>query len=107
MHLVDLEPRWVGAGGEGVTQDGQPVPERHGVGITCNCPCGCDRPLFVGFANPLDGGPAYDPRERAQWQRTGDTFETLTLAPSIQRRKIGDDGCTWHGFITNGEIEHA
>lgn len=39
--------------------------------------------------NPLD-----------YWERTGDTFDTLTLKPSIQR--VG--GCAWHGFITNGEV---
>lgn len=34
------------------------------------------------------------------WQRQGDTFETLTLAPSIDASRAGH----WHGFIQNGEI---
>lgn len=113
MRLTDLDPHWVGAGGEGVFDrlpDGTlvPAPKRTGVGITFNCPCGqCGSRGYVGFSNPLDGGPAHDPRPGSQWQRTGETFETLTLTPSIQRRKVGEHGCTWHGFITNGEIVHA
>lgn len=105
MKLTELDPHWVGAGGEGVSdKDGHPVPERHGVGLSFNCPEGCDSRGYVSFENPLDGGPAYEIRPGQQWQRTGDTFETLTLTPSIQRHKVGDHGCSWHGFITNGEI---
>lgn len=99
MKLTDLDPSWVGAGGEGVRdKDGQPVPRRKGVGITFDCPCGCTRGRYVPFTNPLDGGPPYNDGH-ATWQRTGDTFETLTLTPSIQM--IGE--CGWHGFITDGE----
>ncbi len=36
------------------------------------------------------------------WQRTGDTFETLTLTPSVDAASHGVGH--WHGFITNGEI---
>jgi hypothetical protein len=32
------------------------------------------------------------------WQRTGETFETLTLTPSVDCSAWGH----WHGFITNG-----
>lgn len=32
--------------------------------------------------------------------RTGDTFETLTLSPSVGFGSIGH----WHGHIINGEI---
>ena len=133
VNLIDLDPRWVGAGGEGIFhqsddpcpecqgvgcstchQSGKlyvPAPERHGVGISFLCPCPiCVEKrtgdpdedyylrVFVSFKNPLDGGPPHDPRPKAQWDRTGETFETLTLRPSILR--LG--GCAWHGFITNG-----
>ena len=37
------------------------------------------------------------------WQRTGDTFETLTLHPSILRSPQ-KGGCGWHGWVTNGEV---
>lgn len=107
MKLTDLDPAFLGAGGEGVyDKDGNPAPRREGVGILLNCPCGNNdenHKLYVPFANPLDGGPSlYGERG---WQREGDTFEKLTLSPSILRRD--PDGCGWHGFIRNGEIVQA
>lgn len=100
MKLVDLNPRFIGSGGEGVTSaDGSPAPERTGVGVILDCPCGCGHDLYVPFANPLDGGAALEARHG--WQRTGETFETLTVKPSIHR--VGNS-CGWHGWITNGEV---
>lgn len=101
MRLADLEPRFWRTGGEGITDSatGAPVPERLGCGLMCKCPCGCADLLSVPFRNPLDGGPSVYPDGKG-WQRTGDTFEALTLTPSIQR--VG--GCAWHGFLTNGEF---
>ena len=82
VRLVDLDPQWVGAGGAGIhDRDGNPVPERHGVGLAFYCP-------YAG---------------EATWERTGETFAALTVRPSIQR--VG--GCRWHGFISNGEIASA
>ena len=100
MKLVDLHPRWIGCGGEGVTdKDGNPVPYRANIGLICDCPvCGPDHELFVPFANPVDGKGPHDSRQG--WQRVGETFDDLTLTPSILRK----DRCGWHGFITNGEI---
>jgi hypothetical protein len=105
MKLTDLRPSFIGQGGEGITRDGQPVLRREGVGLACDCPCGCGSAMFIPFANPLDGGPNEHPKG---WQREGDTFETLTLRPSIRRLKWTDThgvehGCGWHGFITNGD----
>lgn len=100
MRLTELDPGWMAAGGEGISdKDGNPVPRREGVGVVFDCPDGCGIPCYVPFANPLDGGASHDP-QRHGWQRTGETFETLTLTPSILRR----GGCGWHGFITNGEV---
>lgn len=99
MKLVDLDPRWIQAGGEGIyDKDMKPVPERHGVGISFICPCGCGTRCAVMFTNPICGGEPI--RDRTTWERIGDTFEGLTLTPSILR--VG--GCEWHGFITNGAI---
>lgn len=58
--------------------------------------------MYVPFKNPLDGGPGCG-GGNPEWERTGDTIETLTLRPSIQRKQINGEGCTWHGYITNGE----
>ena len=105
MRLRYLDARFVGAGGEGVTNaDGSPVPARHGVGLSFKCPCGKDHHeydrVFVEFENPIDGGPRHSARGPA-WHRTGDTIDTITLSPSILRQEPG--GCGWHGSVTNGE----
>ena len=99
MKLSDLNPSWLDAGGEGITRadTGEPVPRQRGVGVMCDCPCGCGNDLFVPFDVALDGTPA---REEKGWERTGVTFDTLTLTPSIHR--VG--GCGWHGFITDGAV---
>lgn len=119
MRLIDLHPRWVGAGGYGVfnvAEDGTrtPAPERTGVGLTFDCPCGkcaAERTgdfeadfslrVYVGFDRPLDGGPPIDAKHH--WQRTGETFETLTLRPSI----LDVSRCGWHGYVTDGEVTNA
>ena len=126
MKLADLNPEFYNGGGEGVFQrtdrlcprcngdnsaacepchgsgrEYEPAPLRVGLGIIFDCPCGNTdegHPCAIPFANPLDGREPYDKRG---WHRTGDTPETLSLRPSIQR--IG--WCNWHGFITNGEVE--
>ncbi|MGA2412069.1 MAG: DUF6527 family protein [Candidatus Binataceae bacterium] len=96
MKLIELDPRWTASS-----------PDRSGVGMTFDCPFHHDghEPLRVGcrigvrFKNPVDGGAPY--HEGPLWERQGDTFETLTLKPSIAAT-----GC-WHGFITNGEVVNA
>jgi len=100
MRLIDLNPAWVGYGGEGVTHDGQPVPRRERVGLWFDCPCGNGEKVALMFRNPPDGGPAM---QGNTWERTGNTFETLTLKPSIQRSD--PNGCRWHGFLTDGAFK--
>jgi hypothetical protein len=51
------------------------------------------------FTVALDGTP-YRPEG---WERTGDTFESLTLSPSVW---IGPPG-HWHGQIIRGEATNA
>lgn len=103
MRLVDLDPRFLFAGGDGVSgRAGQPVPRREGVGVSFACPCGCGTRCAIEFVNPLDGGPPTR-TDNHTWKRTGETFETLTLEPSIQR--VG--GCAWHGHIRQGAIVGA
>jgi hypothetical protein len=116
MRLIDLEPQWVVSAfrdAQGVVWPSQsePVNARHGMGVMFRCPVhyptDCDFAyLYIPFSNPVDGGPPPlegQGRARAHfWQREGDTFETLTLRPSI---KFPEDGPEhWHGFITNGGI---
>jgi methyl coenzyme M reductase beta subunit len=103
MRLVDMEHGWYGSGGPGITDaNGNPVPARKGLGLFCECPCQeCDNWMALLFHNPLDGGtPLHEP-DRDKWTRTGDTFETLTLSPSIFRNPA-KGGCGWHGYLENG-----
>lgn len=105
MRITELNAEWVGAGGKGISDaEGNQVPERHGVGVLLDCPCGaCGIHLFVPFSNPLDGGPQHGAQG---WQRTGETFDTLTLTPSILRSKE-KGGCGWHGYIRDGSVVNA
>ncbi len=114
MKLTDLQPRWFDVPGIGTDKDG----------LTLLCPCSMCRStpekqvrLGVQFANPVGADPkpllsiedklrhvhelrTFDVPPGYLWQRTGDTFETLTLSPSINCEASGH----WHGFITDGEI---
>lgn len=92
MKLTDRTPRWV------------VDAERRRIGVRFDCPCSVcvasddPLPLSVPFANPLDGA---DPDPRG-WQREGDTFEGLTVSPSILMRN--GPGEHWHGWLKNGEL---
>lgn len=96
MRLSELNPEFVNSYG-GV----------RGVGIAFDCPCG-DRDeehrCYVPFKNALDGTTDFkQTSEPHTWQRAGETFEELTLTPSIHRVKERG-GCGWHGFVTNGDV---
>lgn len=100
MKLLDLKPKFVGSGGEGIEDaSGNPVPHRHGIGLMMNCPCGCGSKLFVPFRNPLDGLPG-EPCG-ARWTREGEAFETMTLSPSIRRIPDKYGAC---GYPQNGTL---
>ena len=90
MKLTELDPRWT------THEKG-----RKGQGIVFLCPHCKTHFIAVFFANPLDGGAALpapsDSQNAYRWQRTGETFDILTLIPSI-------NAPCWHGFVTNGEI---
>ncbi len=86
MKLIELEPSW----------------HNEGTHVVFNCPkCKAHR-IYISLK---DG--AY------VWQKTGETFEDLTLSPSIahENHRTLDDGghevCKSHFFIKNGEIEMA
>jgi hypothetical protein len=54
------------------------------------CPCGCGQVLNLPIKPVGSSGPG--------WEWNGHE-EQPTLTPSIARQ----DGCHWHGFLTNGE----
>jgi len=115
LRLVDLNPHWIS---EWTPPDG--ALTRHGQGVMFDCPH-CVRVgikssdskmvrIPVGFQNPIDGGAPFRPESkpdgtpipRPLWHRTGETFETLTLTPSIDASKTHEGG--WHGFLQQGMI---
>lgn len=108
-RLVDCSPSWATAND-----------------LTCyvifECPEGhADCKHAIPFRQSLEGGIAE--QAGAMWDRTGNTFETLTLSPSIRRvqryanreaalaagclEQYLDDSlfCALHIFIKNGAIE--
>lgn len=94
-RLIDLNPSFYTAHGS---------PERHGLGVIFDCPCKQETcewggKIAIGFANPIDGGPSIKYSEReVLWTRQGETFEDLTLTPSIHA--VGH----WHGWLRNGML---
>lgn len=118
MKLTDLHPRWVGR------KYAEWWPEIDGsikVGMVFDCPhCfGAAKPqrlavFFKPFIDPhnkvpevawaMPGAPNPNTGEIPKtlfWNRDGETFETMTLMPSIDT--TGYEG-HWHGFITGGEV---
>lgn len=96
MKLLNLNPSWEHWSG----REGR-------IGINFDCPVHKKtHRVHVHFANPLDGEK---PVERNHlWTRTGDSFDTLTLTPSVDYTKydngtVRDLSC-WHGFVSNGEV---
>ncbi len=105
MRLLELDPRWFTFAHPA---DGVDIR----IGLTFLCPhCRAQR-LGVRFEPPIDPagliaslGIAWPHGDGPTWHREGDTFDTLTISPSIDAsgREIDFKG-HWHGFIRNGEI---
>ena len=101
MKLTELNPEWLTRGGKRI-------------GIRFICPHCNDQRLVIGFDKALDGegytgivinreGPIawmMGGEGNNGWSVQGDTFETLTITPSIDVSQHGH----WHGSITNGEM---
>lgn len=97
-RLAELNPRW---------GKYHSLPDREGMLLYADCPCGrgddCEWGNFLCIAieNPVDGGPPHPgevQRGKPHWRRTGETFDELTLAPSVHA--VGH----WHGYIRNGLV---
>lgn len=104
MLLTDLEPRWL-------EKDGRRV------GLTFFCPCCLTDRLTCFFEPtpfrqqvqmmiPIAGKDLGDrvnwvpSKADFAWTKTGDTFDNLTVSPSIDASAAKH----WHGFIQGGEV---
>jgi hypothetical protein len=112
--LVDCNPRFAKMGDRGDTRY-----------LTFDCPeghSGCNH--CIPFSPSMEGNAQTSPQTNgAQWDRAGDTFETLTLSPSIRSiprypdraaaiaagcdEEYLDESyyCALHIFIKDGVIE--
>jgi hypothetical protein len=100
-RLVDCNPRWGLVCGDDETRFATSY-------LTFECPEGhpnCEH--SIPFTPSLEGEhQAVRQLNGAQWERRGETFETLTLTPSIARRPVaGHDTCAMHVNLTNGAFE--
>lgn len=126
MKLTELDPKWwaeEGRSGQGVVflcpcEKCRTVPGRQAwICVAFANPVDGGEPWKLG-TGPRDlwgvlYGNLRDPAVRGRvlekgqtvippgylWRRSGDTFEGLTLAPSVDASPAG----CWHGFVTNGE----
>lgn len=95
MRLTELDPRWY-------TFATVTVGNRVILGVTFECPCCRTQRLGVAFNPPIDplDQLAETGFHQEGWTRSGETFETLTLSPSVAADAHGH----WHGHIVDGEI---
>lgn len=101
MKLTDLNPRWVGI--HNWCSDSV-----YHIGITFDSPLRTGQRLSVLFDPPIDSdrlaakyGWGLPFPDMKHWKRVGDTFDTLTLTPSLDFSAAGE----WHGFITEGDAK--
>lgn len=102
MRLTELNPKWIGIHNISAGVDIR-------IGMRFDCP-GCRQTrIVVAFANPIDPAnalanttwrPGIPLMAGLQWSRTGDTFDSISLVPSIDRSEDGH----WHGCVNSGEI---
>lgn len=105
MRLTELDPHWIG------------LCPGHAWGLSFVCPCcarnGKEDRIAVFFDEAIGlqllervigraviNHEAMELLSKHKWHREGETFDTLTLTPSVDASEHGH----WHGFITNGAI---
>lgn len=91
--LVDLNPKWITTHEKGEIY-----------GISYDCPCDppyndCGGRQIVPVKTSWDSRPVCADSLARGWDLTGDSFETVTLSPSIHQ--VGH----WHGYLRNGVVE--
>ncbi len=97
MGLLDFNPHWIGLNTIAKID--------FYFGVSFDCPHCREKRLAVKFWPPIDPDGLLETmtpisHDGFHQRVSGDTFETLTIAPSIGFEGIGH----WHGHITNGEV---
>lgn len=114
MRLIDLDPRWLTSDGRRIGLIFMSPASKLGKtsGKTWRQTCFfeatpfCEQVRVVNatMRDNADADGEFDDwqpcREDFAWKMIGDTFDTLSITPSID----GSAGGLWHGFITNGAI---
>lgn len=96
MKLSELNPRF--ADSMSVPGGGWNLSARRNIGLSFECPHCRKIRMFVHFRNPIgEGSP--EPNVLL-WEREGDTFEEMTLRPSIDNSAQGHA----HVSIIAGEV---
>lgn len=118
MKLIDLDPSFVGQYHAGTARE-DPTTYREldsvegAQGVLFICPKCQQHSILCWFKNPRNAPPVPEsafPRP-GRWTFSGDTFDVLTLEPSIDLSTItfdnpaGPDRCYWHGWVQNGEAK--
>lgn len=107
MKLAELNPKWA-------TRWSADARTKTRIGVRFDCPVCLGKPplsedgfplcsgvVYVPFSNPLDDGPTFP----TGWHREGDSFETLSLHPSVWfHRGLGPKFCEWHGHVRTGDV---
>lgn len=113
MKLTELEPTFVGEyHGLGNPTTYRELPSVEGAqGVLFICPKCQKHSVLCWFKNPRNA-PAVPndafPRP-GRWTFSGDTFDVLSLEPSIDLSTITPENpadpsrCYWHGWVKNGE----
>lgn len=100
MKLTDLKPRWTGYPG--------PIYD----GISFLCPHCMAQRLAINFRPAIDPNllwdkivqPSYEGKN--VWKRiSGDSFDNLSINPSVDASDAIEFKNHWHGFIIDGEIK--
>jgi hypothetical protein len=109
MKLTELSPKWIKQASGAIVGVEFACPVHAHLGLDANgwAPCILAQ-ISVPFANPIGEAQPSDFRKGAVWNRSGDSFESLSLTPSIrcsQGDGKGEGGSLthWHGFVgSNG-----
>ena len=103
MRLIDLSPRWFDVPGRGGAIDGVSFlcPHCQKVRLAVQfTPMGVDATLAAAAPAGFPGHePVLIPLVGLVWTRTGETFDVLTLSPSVDASASGH----WHGFVQQGQ----